>query len=132
MTQRKEEFTANDIVRMYVCGVTPYDTTHAGHAFTYVFFDVLARYLRSQGYGVRYVQNVTDIDDDILKRARQTGTTWDALGREQTALYERDMADLNVLAPDVFPKATEETPAMIALIEKLLADGHAYEAGGSV
>src|SRR5690242_17385950 len=103
MTRHKEEFTAGDVVRMYVCGITPYDTTHAGHAFTYVVFDVLARYLRYKGYGVRYVQNVTDIDDDILKRARETGTTWDALGKEQTALYQRDMAALNVVAPDVFP-----------------------------
>ncbi len=86
MTRQKEDFTAGDAVRMYVCGVTPYDTTHAGHAFTYVVFDVLARYLRYQGYGVRYVQNVTDIDDDILKRARETNVTWDALGNEQTAL----------------------------------------------
>ncbi|GAC1432340.1 MAG: cysteine--tRNA ligase [Chloroflexota bacterium] len=132
MTRRKEEFTATDIVRMYVCGVTPYDTTHAGHAFTYVFFDVLARYLRHLGHGVRYVQNVTDIDDDILKRSREVGTTWDALGREQTALYVQDMADLNVIAPDVFPLATQETRGMIALIQTLLAGGHAYEVEGSV
>ncbi len=132
LTSRKEDFSAGDVVRLYVCGVTPYDTTHAGHAFTYVVFDVLGRYLRHLGYGVRYVQNVTDIDDDILKRARETGTTWDALGREQTALFLEDMASLNVIAPDAYPKATEETPGMIALIEKLLVGGHAYASQGSV
>ncbi len=117
---------------IYVCGITPYDTTHLGHAFTYVVFDVLVRALRASGQAVRYVQNVTDIDDDIIRRARELGTTWDRLAVEETALYERDMEALNVLAPDVFPKASETIPKMIALIARLEAQGHAYQRDGNV
>src|SRR5215467_14439926 len=77
MTQTKEEFTpSGDEVKVYVCGVTPYDTTHLGHAFVYVTFDTLNRYLEYRGYRVCYVQNVTDIDDDILRKAPQVGLTW--------------------------------------------------------
>lgn len=119
-------------VGLYVCGITPYDTTHMGHAFTYVVFDTLVRYLRHLGYQVRYVQNVTDIDDDILNRARQMGIPWDELARMQTALYIQDMAALNVLPPDVFPWATQEIAGMIAIVQTLLERGYAYESGGSV
>src|ERR1700694_3882090 len=102
-----EEFTVLDnTVSMYVCGVTPYDTTHTGHAFTFVTFDTLARFLAHKGHEVRYVQNVTDIDDDILKRAAKLGTTWDALGREQTDIYLRDMAAINVNTPELYVRAT--------------------------
>jgi L-cysteine:1D-myo-inositol 2-amino-2-deoxy-alpha-D-glucopyranoside ligase len=119
-------------VRMYVCGITPYDTTHLGHAFTYVLFDVLVRTLRATGQPVRYVQNVTDVDDDIIRRARELGTTWDHLSVKETALYEADMAALNVLAPDVFPRASQTIPKIIALIRRLEAQGHAYARGGNV
>lgn len=119
-------------VGIYVCGITPYDTTHIGHAFTYVVFDVLVRYLRYRGYQVRYVQNVTDIDDDILRRAAQVGIPWDELARIETARYVQDMAELNVLPPDVFPWATQEIATMIEIIQALLARGYAYESGGSV
>src|ERR671933_239838 len=89
-----EELTVRDnTVSMYVCGVTPYDTTHTGHAFTYVTFDTLARHLAHKGHEVHYVQNVTDIDDDILRRAAEVGVPWDVLGREQTAIYLRDPHD---------------------------------------
>src|SRR3984893_915118 len=119
-------------VGIYVCGITPYDTTHLGHAFTYVVFDVLVRVLRGAGQRVRYVQNVTDVDDDIIRRARELGTTWDHLADKETALYEDDMAALNVLAPDVFPRASETIPKIIALIVKLEARGHAYQRDGNV
>lgn len=133
MSGRTEPFVVRDgRVGLYVCGVTPYDTTHAGHAFTYLTFDTLVRYLRIRGYQVRYVQNVTDIDDDILKRSAKVGVPWDQLGREQTMLYFQDMASLNILPPDVIPRATEETRGMVDIAEKLLADGMAYERGGSV
>jgi len=133
LSQHKEQLTSPDgKLGVYVCGVTPYDTTHMGHAFTYLTFDVLVRYLRLRGYQVRYVQNVTDIDDDILKRATKVGVAWDQLGREQTMLYLQDMAALNILAPDVYPKATEETGDMIAVAMKLIEDGRAYERNGSV
>jgi L-cysteine:1D-myo-inositol 2-amino-2-deoxy-alpha-D-glucopyranoside ligase len=117
---------------LYVCGITPYDTTHLGHAFTYVVFDVLVRVLRASGQAVRYVQNVTDIDDDIIRRARELGTTWDRLAVEETALYERDMEALNVLAPDVFPKASQTIAKIITLVARLEAQGHAYQREGNV
>src|SRR5213080_1581879 len=119
-------------IGIYVCGITPYDTTHLGHAFTYVVFDVLVRALRAAGHAVRYVQNVTDVDDDIIRRARELGTTWDRLAAKETALYEADMADLNVRAPDVFPKVSQTIPKIVALVRTLEAQGHAYQRGGNV
>ena len=132
-TRAVEEFTVRDnTVSMYVCGVTPYDTTHTGHAFTYVTFDTLARHLAHKGYEVRYVQNVTDIDDDILRRAAKLGMAWDALGREQTDIYLRDMAALNVTTPELYVRATGEIPQMLKMIRALLERGDAYERNGSV
>ncbi len=121
-----------EAISLYVCGVTPYDTTHMGHAFTYVVFDMLVRALRRTGWAVTYVQNVTDIDDDILKRARETGKQWDELGREQTAQYERDSRALNIEPPTHLLRATDEIGQMIPLIATLIAKGHAYVAGGNV
>ena len=88
LTQSLEEFIPLDdkTVRMYVCGITPYDVTHLGHAFTYVSFDTLIRYFEFRGFTVIYVQNVTDIDDDILRKAREVGMAWDELGRRDRAL----------------------------------------------
>src|ERR1700719_88232 len=119
-------------VRVYVCGITPYDTTHLGHAFTFATFDVLVRALRAAGHGVRYVQNVTDVDDDIIRRARELGTTWDRLAATETALYEADMAALNVRPPDVFPRASQTIPKIINLVRRLEAQGHAYQREGNV
>jgi L-cysteine:1D-myo-inositol 2-amino-2-deoxy-alpha-D-glucopyranoside ligase len=119
-------------VGVYVCGVTPYDTTHAGHAFTFLTFDILVRYLRSRGHRVTYVQNVTDIDDDILRKAKEVGSTWDELGRRETEKYLNDMRQFNALPFDHFLRATETVPLMVSLIEALVAEGHAYVANGSV
>jgi cysteinyl-tRNA synthetase len=134
LTQSLEEFVPVEEkkVRIYVCGVTPYDTTHLGHAFTYVSFDTLIRYLEYLGYAVNYVQNVTDIDDDVLRKARQLGMAWDELGRRETERYLKDMAALNVRRPDVYPHATAEIPAMLEIIQTLLARGYAYENQGNV
>ena len=135
LTQSLEEFAPlkdDNTVRIYVCGITPYDTTHLGHAFTYVSFDTLMRYLEFRGYKVKYVQNVTDIDDDVLRKAREVGIPWDELGRRETERYLRDMDALNVRRPDVYPHATQETSAMIEIIQTLLARGYAYENGGNV
>ena len=133
LRQRVEPFTPSDgRVKLYVCGVTPYDTTHMGHAFTYVCFDVLARYLEFCGYPVRYVQNVTDIDDDILRRANELGVAWDDLARQETARYLQDMRDLNVRPVDVMPRATEEVPKILEIDEALLKNGWAYENAGNV
>ncbi len=133
LTGRKEPFhTFGRTVTLYVCGITPYDTTHLGHAFTYVTFDVLVRFLESQGYTVRYAQNVTDIDDDILRKAREVGKAWDELGREQTEAFVRDMADLNVRPPDFYPRATWVIPYIIKITQSLLERGFAYERAGNV
>ena len=135
LTQSLEEFAPlkdDNTVRIYVCGITPYDTTHLGHAFTYVSFDTLIRYLEFRGYKVKYVQNVTDIDDDVLRKAREVGIPWDELGRRETERYLRDMDALNVRRPDVYPRATQETSAMIEIIQTLLARGYAYENEGNV
>jgi cysteinyl-tRNA synthetase len=134
LTQSLENFVPLDdkTVRIYVCGITPYDTTHLGHAFTYVSFDTLIRYLEFRGYTVNYVQNVTDIDDDILRKARELGIAWDELGRRETEDYLRDMDSLNVRRPNIYALATEEIPAMIEIIQTLLARGYAYECEGNV
>jgi L-cysteine:1D-myo-inositol 2-amino-2-deoxy-alpha-D-glucopyranoside ligase len=119
-------------VTVYVCGITPYDTTHLGHAFTYTTFDVLIRYLEFKGQRVQYVQNVTDIDDDILRQARKVDEDWRSLGDRWTAHFIRDMEALNVRPPDYFPRATDFIPEMIDTVEELVESGVAYESGGSV
>jgi L-cysteine:1D-myo-inositol 2-amino-2-deoxy-alpha-D-glucopyranoside ligase len=133
LSGRKEAFVpSSSPVTMYVCGVTPYDTTHVGHAFTYVVFDVLQRYLRELGHPVRYVSNITDVDDSILERARQRKVDYRELGDQQTAQFLDDMRALNVLAPEVRPKASEEIPHMLEIVERMLAAGVAYAVEGWV
>jgi L-cysteine:1D-myo-inositol 2-amino-2-deoxy-alpha-D-glucopyranoside ligase len=121
-----------DHVKLYICGITPYDTTHLGHAFTYTTFDILIRYLEMQGYRVTYVQNVTDIDDDILRKAREEGDDWRSLGNRWTAHFIRDMQALNVRPPDYYPRATDVIPEIVRMISELFEAGKAYESGGSV
>ncbi len=133
LTQTLETFTDPEPpVTLYVCGITPYDTTHLGHAFTYVTADHLVRYLEYQGHKVRYAQNVTDIDDDILRKSKEVGIDWQSLGDQWTIHFIEDMISLNVRPPDLYPRATEMIPEMIELIQRLLNSGAAYEAGGSV
>ncbi len=134
LTRRKEKFAPlNDKkVKIYVCGITPYDTTHLGHAFTYVFFDVLVRYLRFKGYDVTYTQNVTDIDDDILKRAKEENRDWKELGDFWTDKFLSDMKALNVLPPTHFVKATGSISLMVQIIELLIKKGFAYQRNGNV
>ena len=132
-TGRVEDFTPrDDAVGMYVCGVTPYDTTHVGHAFTFLTFDILARWLRYKGIDVTYVQNVTDIDDDILRKAKEIGITWTELGDREIAKYLKDMEDLNWIAPDHYVRATDHVPEMLEITQALIDKGHAYESGGNV
>ena len=119
-------------IGLYVCGVTPYDTGHLGHAFTYVSFDVLHRYLEYLGHDVRYVQNLTDVDDDMLRKARETGEDYLALGNRHVTTFLTEMAALNWLPPDVYPRATEHIPQMLKLIRQLVERGHAYAAEGHV
>jgi L-cysteine:1D-myo-inositol 2-amino-2-deoxy-alpha-D-glucopyranoside ligase len=133
LTQSLEPFVPlDDTVRIYVCGVTPYDTTHLGHAFTYVSFDTLIRYLEFSGHKVKYVQNVTDIDDDVLRKARELGMQWDELGRREVERFQRDMDALNVRRPDVYAKATEEIPGILAMVTTLIERGYAYVSEGCV
>ena len=119
-------------VGLYVCGVTPYDTGHLGHAFTYVSFDVLNRYLRHLGHTVVYVQNLTDVDDDLLRRAREVGEDYLALAERFTDSFLAEMAALNWLPPEHFPRATRHIPHMQALVARLLERGLAYAAAGHV
>jgi L-cysteine:1D-myo-inositol 2-amino-2-deoxy-alpha-D-glucopyranoside ligase len=119
-------------VGLYVCGVTPYDTGHLGHAFTYVSFDVLHRYLEYLGHDVVYVQNLTDVDDDMLRKARETGEDYLALGNRWVTTFLTEMAALNWLPPDHYPRATQHVPQMQSLIERLVATGLAYAAAGNV
>lgn len=119
-------------VTIYVCGITPYDTTHLGHAFTYSTADVLIRYLEYCGYSVKYVQNVTDIDDDILRRAKKEGGHWVEVGNRWTRHFIEDMVSLNVRPPEHYPRATEVIPEIIETVQALIDKGVGYERNGSV
>jgi cysteinyl-tRNA synthetase len=135
LTRRKEPFEPIDpqLVRMYVCGPTVYDRAHIGNGRAFVAFDVLYRVLR-EIYGkehVRYVRNITDVDDKIIDAARANGEPIAALTARTTAAFHDDMAALGVLPPDVEPRATGHIPQMIAMIERLIASGHAYVAAGN-
>ena len=133
ITQSVETFQPrDDEVTVYVCGITPYDTTHLGHAFTYSAIDILIRYLESRHLKVRYVQNITDVDDDILRRAKEVNGDWRELGNRWTQHYIRDMQNLNVRPPEVLPRASDVIPEIIANIQRLIGVGVAYEAGGNV
>jgi L-cysteine:1D-myo-inositol 2-amino-2-deoxy-alpha-D-glucopyranoside ligase len=112
--------------RMYVCGITPYDATHIGHAATYVAFDLLNRVWRDAGLQVAYVQNVTDVDDPLLERAAAEGVDWRALADQQTELYRQDMFALNVLPPDHLVGAVESMPQVVELTSKLQDRGAVY------
>ena len=133
LSGRKEEFRPEgETVTMYVCGVTVYDDCHIGHAMSYVVFDVIRRYLEVKGYKVKYVQNFTDIDDKIINRAQQLGMPALELAEKYISEYFRDMDALNVKRADVYPRATEEIPKIIEVIQGLITKGYAYESGGSV
>lgn len=119
-------------VGMYVCGPTVYNRIHIGNARTFISFDTIRRYLMWRGFDVKFVQNVTDVDDKIIKRANEEGKSAADVAKEYTAAFIEDMHAVGVLDPDVRPKATEEIPAMVELIEELVSGGHAYEVEGDV
>src|SRR5215510_5923419 len=130
LTRTKEEFRPLDRnnVRMYVCGPTVYDFAHIGNARPVVVFDVLFRLLRHV-YGearVTYARNITDVDDKIIERAKESGRPIDAITAETTQAYNDDMAALNALPPTITPRATQHIGQMIAMIERLIASGNAY------
>jgi cysteinyl-tRNA synthetase len=133
LTGKKEEFVAGPgPVKMYVCGITPYDKSHLGHAMSYIIFDVLRRYLERCGHEVRHVQNYTDIDDRIIARANHLGIPTKQLAEQLIAEYAAEMAGLNILPAHVYPRATEEIPTMIEIISRLVEKGFAYPADGDV
>ncbi len=118
-------------VRIYVCGITPYDSTHLGHANTYLAYDLLIRRLEDLGHRVRMVRNITDVDDSILPKARELGVDFLELAAAETARFHCDMEDLNTRPAAAEPKATEWVAEMVGLIEQLTAAGHTYTAEGT-
>ena len=124
--------TPGPVARMYVCGITPYDATHMGHAFTYVTFDLINRVWRDAGHEVHYVQNVTDIDDPLLERAVATGQDWRAIADRETALFREDMTALNVLPPRDYIGAVESIPSVARHVEDLQEQGAVYAVDGDL
>lgn len=133
LSGQKEEFLPRgDEVKMYVCGINPYADCHIGHGLCYIVFDVIRRYLQFRGYKVKYVQNITDIEDNIIATSTRLGIPVRELTEKYTQRYFEDMDALNVNRADVYPKATEEIPKIIEVIQGLIDKGYAYPAGGSV
>jgi cysteinyl-tRNA synthetase len=130
-TRQKERFEplVEGKVGLYVCGITVYDLSHMGHARTYLSFDVLVRYLRHLDYDVKYVRNITDVDDKIIARANENGETTEALTERTIAMMHEDFAALNLVEPDIEPRVTGHMDEIIDVIEKLVAKGYAYQAG---
>src|SRR5262249_27270371 len=115
------------LLRLYVCGVTPYDSGHMGHAFTFGAFDHLVRWAEASGIRVRYVQNVTDVDDPLFERARRVGVRWDELSGEQLESFVADMTALGWRPPDVMPLGSKEIPVILAAVDRLVDAGFAYQ-----
>jgi len=134
LSRQKEEFQplAPPQVKMYVCGITPYDETHLGHARAYVAFDVIRRYLEASDYAVLYIQNITDVDDKIIQKAKTKNQKINAVAEEYISSYLAVMDQLNVRRADLYPRATEHIPEMIEWIEGLLEKGNAYTLEGDV
>ena len=125
-------FEPPHVVRMYVCGITPYDSTHLGHAATYLAYDLLVRRLEDLGHEVRMVRNITDVDDSILPKARQLGVPYLELAASEVARFHGDMAALEMREPIAEPRATEAIPLIVELISKLLGAGNAYISNDTV
>jgi L-cysteine:1D-myo-inositol 2-amino-2-deoxy-alpha-D-glucopyranoside ligase len=132
-TRSKEDFVpSGGRVSMYVCGVTPYDVTHLGHAFNYVFYDTLRKYLRYQGLSVDYVQNLTDVDDDIIRKARELHEPVEQVVEVNVADFHHDLQALHIAPPTHYPRATEFIPGILEIAEGLLRKGDAYVRNGNV
>ena len=125
-------FEPGPLVTMYSCGITPYDSAHLGHAAVYLYFDMLQRRLRDAGHETKCVRNVTDVDDDILRKARELGVHYLDLAAEEMARFDAEMSLLNLLPVYSEPRATSAISEILSLIGAALEGGHAYEAGGSV
>jgi L-cysteine:1D-myo-inositol 2-amino-2-deoxy-alpha-D-glucopyranoside ligase len=125
-------FEPGPLVTMYTCGITPYDAAHIGHAATYLAYDVLQRRLRDRGHDTQCVRNVTDVDDDILRKARELGVNFLDLAAEEMARFDADMKALGLLPAFSEPRATSAIPDILGFIGMVLESGHAYQAGGGV
>lgn len=125
-------FEPGPLVTLYSCGITPYDAAHLGHAAVYVFFDMLQRRLQDAGHETRCVRNVTDVDDDILRKSRELGVHYLDLAAEEMARFDAEMGMLNLLPVFSEPRATSAIPEILSLVGAALESGHAYESGGSV
>ncbi|AKU17018.1 cysteine--1-D-myo-inosityl 2-amino-2-deoxy-alpha-D-glucopyranoside ligase [Luteipulveratus mongoliensis] len=125
-SQQGRAVSPEGTARMYVCGITPYDATHLGHAATYVTFDLVNRALRAAGHDVHYVQNTTDIDDPLLERAERDGVAWQDLATSEIQLFHDDMTALRVLAPDHYVGVVETMPQHVETVTRLLSSGAAY------
>src|SRR4030066_380090 len=133
LTGQKEDFHhRSEVVTMYVCGITAYDESHVGHAMTYIIFDVIRRYLGFKGYKIKHVQNFTDIDDKIIERASRLGILPAELANKYVDQYFADMDALNIQRADIYPRAREEIPKVIEVIQSLVVKGCAYDSEGSV
>jgi L-cysteine:1D-myo-inositol 2-amino-2-deoxy-alpha-D-glucopyranoside ligase len=130
--RRVVSFEPGPLVSMYTCGITPYDSAHLGHAAVYLVYDVLRRRLLDSGHRVRCVRNVTDVDDDILRKARELGVHYLDLAAEEMSRFDSDMKALGLLPPDVEPRATSAIPDILSLVGASLDTGHAYRSGGAV
>jgi len=131
-TRAVVDFTPGQVVKMYTCGITPYDSAHLGHAATYLAYDVLQRRLRDLGHETQCVRNVTDVDDDILRKARQLGVHFLDLAAEEVGRFDADMAALGLLPAFSEPRATSAIPDILGFIGMVLESGHAYQSGGGV
>jgi L-cysteine:1D-myo-inositol 2-amino-2-deoxy-alpha-D-glucopyranoside ligase len=133
-TARREvvPFEPGPLVTMYSCGITPYDAAHLGHAAVYLFFDMLQRRLQDAGHETRVVRNVTDVDDDILRKSRELGVHYLDLAAEEMARFDADMGMLNLLPVYSEPRATSAISEILSLVGEALDSGHAYQSGGSV
>lgn len=136
LTRRKEVFTPlkDNEVSLYVCGITPNNATHLGHAFTYVSFDTLVRFLRFKGYNVTYLQNATDVNDsdDVIKQAKESAKTWEELADTWITHFKEQMVTLHVLEPTYYIKASSAMDQIIAMNTILIEKGFAYEKNGNV
>ena len=120
------------VVRLYVCGITPYDVGHLGHALVYVVFDTLRRWLEHNAYDVRHIQNITDVDDDMIRKSRELGVSIAELTERNQAVYLQEMDALHVMRPEAYPRASETIPEIVAMVAALVEHGFAYEADGHV
>ncbi len=130
--QKVEALPKKSLYRMYVCGITPYDATHLGHAATYLTFDLINRFLRTTGAAVDFVQNITDIDDPLLERAHRDGVDWETLAQSQVDLFKGDMADLHVIPPKHYIGVVEAMPLVVEAVQKLKDADTTYEVGSDI